>query len=1199
MPVAENSRLYAPTRSSLAKTRAVSPPSQRRLSPAGSSGNGAQGSEPRAGSARSLSPNRTAAPAGIGLARASGARSREDQPASGGMGQHAEVSAETRRWSAGSSTARLPSPSSPPTSPRFTRRRDTSSPPSSPGLGPGRPSRRTDHARDGGHVALGRQGLAVMQGRRLSDSSSSVSVLGVVEEQAGDTGEGSRQGSVDAFEAMSNSSQISDSGSYSGSAPTAARNGHVYSTDAARQSRLSLEPRHGGQAARLATPADVDRYHESGRQFGQMLRGGAGPARIVSPVERAVAAELATLADSVTDADVYAPSPAAAALMSATDGLFSAASAYASASVPPPPGAPSPTPLYSLSAHQPVSSSPWPPTVVALARPPEAGLGGLDVRARLGRTLGYGSAGGGGKAGGRWATMESSIEGQGRERQHQQQQQQPTKDAKELARSLLLQLSGGRKAPLGGGAPQVIAVRDRSGGEAAQRDSGASGMPAAVHGDGMSGQRQGVEGATSAFAGRGAVTGREAEQGEVDSIMTQRGAYNEKKRGDTERTGGGVMGGASFDDDVMVMAGEDEQHEEKAAWRQPWSQRRLQHDDVPPSPPPLLQQKQQEQEQQEEEEKLEHEQGLRQVELQEHLQKQISLQQQIELQQQEEDRSEEAEAESTEEESEERLVRMRAEEQAEQQRQQKLPSQPSLSQQQQGQQQGAAGGSPVSTLDVALSKGSPSTDAGEEEGGLALHARMHALADAHWLAVDASQAEEMAVEEDMEKRGGAEEEAEACREAARVWGDEPCVPAQQALPLLHTQGDKAPDSSLLAPANPPPASPLTTAVTPAAGPLQPPLSAPPPALPLPPLESLSTVDLGTLAFVPSPAGMEEDLEYIRYVLVAAGFANRSLPPAASPAAPISAAVFEVLEAEFLSLDGIIVDPANPLGPVTGQAASGGKAGGPNASSPEATADGLSESESLPSDAAPAFSSPALPANYPDERRQFRLLFDAVNEALGRRLVPFLLPSQPWQHLHAARSAPLRKRPAGRRLLQEVWAEIHSWAVPMSDDVFDTLDDLARRDLWKGVDTWINKDKAVDDEVPDVVFQLEEVLMGELIGEMCADWMEIGRRKQRGRDGMLELMDGGKHHGGGSDVFIAGKDGGKAGVVAVEEKESGSARGSPIANMIRYSIDSYNKPIPAVLEIPSKEHPYDPNQDSILSRVKHMFASSESVSDSRV
>lgn len=28
--------------------------------------------------------------------------------------------------------------------------------------------------------------------------------------------------------------------------------------------------------------------------------------------------------------------------------------------------------------------------------------------------------------------------------------------------------------------------------------------------------------------------------------------------------------------------------------------------------------------------------------------------------------------------------------------------------------------------------------------------------------------------------------------------------------------------------------------------------------------------------------------------------------------------------------------------------------------------------------------------------------------------------------------------------------------------------------------------------------------------------------------------------------------------------------------------SYNKPIPAILEIPSKDHPYDPTHDSVLS-----------------
>ena len=38
-------------------------------------------------------------------------------------------------------------------------------------------------------------------------------------------------------------------------------------------------------------------------------------------------------------------------------------------------------------------------------------------------------------------------------------------------------------------------------------------------------------------------------------------------------------------------------------------------------------------------------------------------------------------------------------------------------------------------------------------------------------------------------------------------------------------------------------------------------------------------------------------------------------------------------------------------------------------------------------------------------------------------------------------------------------------------------------------------------------------------------------------------------------------------------------------MIRHVIDGHDKPIPAVLEIPSKDHPYDPTKDSILRRAK--------------
>ncbi|XP_013775261.1 V-type proton ATPase subunit F-like [Limulus polyphemus] len=44
----------------------------------------------------------------------------------------------------------------------------------------------------------------------------------------------------------------------------------------------------------------------------------------------------------------------------------------------------------------------------------------------------------------------------------------------------------------------------------------------------------------------------------------------------------------------------------------------------------------------------------------------------------------------------------------------------------------------------------------------------------------------------------------------------------------------------------------------------------------------------------------------------------------------------------------------------------------------------------------------------------------------------------------------------------------------------------------------------------------------------------------------------------------------------------------IAEMIRHAIDNHLVPIPAVLEIPSKDHPYDPTKDSILRRAKGMF-----------
>ncbi|KAG8809905.1 H(+)-transporting V1 sector ATPase subunit F [Serendipita sp. 399] len=43
----------------------------------------------------------------------------------------------------------------------------------------------------------------------------------------------------------------------------------------------------------------------------------------------------------------------------------------------------------------------------------------------------------------------------------------------------------------------------------------------------------------------------------------------------------------------------------------------------------------------------------------------------------------------------------------------------------------------------------------------------------------------------------------------------------------------------------------------------------------------------------------------------------------------------------------------------------------------------------------------------------------------------------------------------------------------------------------------------------------------------------------------------------------------------------------VAEKIRPTMDKYTQTFPTVLEIPSKDHPYDPSKDSILKRVQKL------------
>eukprot|EP01119_Soliformovum_irregulare_P004423 TRINITY_DN1541_c0_g1_i1.p1 TRINITY_DN1541_c0_g1~~TRINITY_DN1541_c0_g1_i1.p1 ORF type:complete len:127 (-),score=23.99 TRINITY_DN1541_c0_g1_i1:47-427(-) len=43
----------------------------------------------------------------------------------------------------------------------------------------------------------------------------------------------------------------------------------------------------------------------------------------------------------------------------------------------------------------------------------------------------------------------------------------------------------------------------------------------------------------------------------------------------------------------------------------------------------------------------------------------------------------------------------------------------------------------------------------------------------------------------------------------------------------------------------------------------------------------------------------------------------------------------------------------------------------------------------------------------------------------------------------------------------------------------------------------------------------------------------------------------------------------------------------VAEEIRYLLNEYDKLIPTILEIPSKDHPYDPSKDSVMVKVLKM------------
>ncbi|NXS25815.1 VATF ATPase, partial [Pomatostomus ruficeps] len=90
------------------------------------------------------------------------------------------------------------------------------------------------------------------------------------------------------------------------------------------------------------------------------------------------------------------------------------------------------------------------------------------------------------------------------------------------------------------------------------------------------------------------------------------------------------------------------------------------------------------------------------------------------------------------------------------------------------------------------------------------------------------------------------------------------------------------------------------------------------------------------------------------------------------------------------------------------------------------------------------------------------------------------------------------------------------------------------------------------------------------------WEGTGRAGE-GSGGVSEVPGGSVRFAGG---FLARED---VGMILISQA---------LAEQIRPAVAAHARALPAVLEIPSKDHPYDPARDSVLRRARGLFAPDE-------
>ena len=121
---------------------------------------------------------------------------------------------------------------------------------------------------------------------------------------------------------------------------------------------------------------------------------------------------------------------------------------------------------------------------------------------------------------------------------------------------------------------------------------------------------------------------------------------------------------------------------------------------------------------------------------------------------------------------------------------------------------------------------------------------------------------------------------------------------------------------------------------------------------------------------------------------------------------------------------------------------------------------------------------------------------------------------------------MRPRPTGTELFHEVWKEVHDWPVQSSEEVYDILDDAARRDMSRGLDKWND----TSDQSAAVVFGLEALVLDLVMEEIAREVTMVEKRRRAKRLAMSFTGGGGGAAGsgaGGASPVITGLGGGSS------------------------------------------------------------------------